>query len=285
MAQALSVSRSRAVDLLESGAFKLNGVSIKPRRHVKAGDVLEGELPPEVPVTLAGEPGSVPIVFQDAHLLVVDKPAGLTVHPGAGRKGGTLVNILLGMGIPLAPAAGRVRPGVVHRLDRGTSGLMVLVKTDAAYWKLSRMVQGHELKREYLAVVAGVPRPDRGSIEAAVGRDPRHRKRFAVVSAGGRKAVTHYAVERTFKAASLVRVTLGTGRTHQIRVHFAALGWPVLGDQEYGRAAHTSLIGRQALHATRLTFAHPFTRKSMKFESDLPADMQQLVERLAQQAD
>lgn len=285
-AEVFRVSRSRAVDLIRAGAVTLNGQPVKPHRAVRPGDVLRGEVPPAGDPAIAAESGlgPVPVVFADAHLLVVDKPAGLTVHPGAGRRSGTLVNALLGMGVPLAPAAGKLRPGVVHRLDRGTSGLMVLAKTDEAYWKLARMAMRHELEREYLAVVAGRPRPASGTIEGALARDPRNREKFAVVAAGGRRAVTHYRVERELDGASLVRITLDTGRTHQIRVHFAALGWPVFGDRVYGRSGPPSgspAIGRQALHAARLAFPHPVAGRPVNLSSELPPDIRELVERLA----
>lgn len=281
-AEALDVSRMRAAALIRAGVVKLNGRTVKPHREVRSGDVLEGEAPPIPETKVAGEPGSapVPVVFSDSHLVVVDKPAGLTVHPGAGRRAGTLVNVLLGMGIPLAPAAGRLRPGVVHRLDRETSGLLVLARTDAAYWKLAKMVQRRRLKREYLAVVRGSPCPARGTIDAALERDPRNREKFAVVSSGGKNAVTHYRVERKLRDASLVRITLETGRTHQIRVHFSALGWPVLGDRVYGgrrSAEDRPAMGRHALHAARLSFVHPVTRRRLDLASEPPEDMRDLI--------
>jgi 23S rRNA pseudouridine1911/1915/1917 synthase len=282
VARIFEVSRSRAVQLIAEGRILLNSVAVKPDRRIKAGDVLEGDAPLAPPATLAPGPGSVPVVYRDDHLLVVDKPAGLVVHPGAGRRDGTMVNVLLGMGIPLAPAAGPVRPGVVHRLDRETSGLLVVASTDAAYWKLVKMIQRREVTREYQAVVYGVPDPKRGTISAQMGRDPRHAQKFAVVSSGGRKSVTHYEVEKVLNGASTVRITLGTGRTHQIRVHFAALGWPVLGDHVYGGTkSRTPLISRQALHAVRLSFAHPVTGKPVECKSPLPADIAGLVRELS----
>lgn len=283
LAAALGVSRSRAVSLLESGAFVFNGRgAVKASRRLRSGDVLEGEVPSAVPPALGAEAGSVPVVFEDSHLLVVDKPAGLAVHPGAGRPGGTLVNILLGMKTRLAPVGGRTRPGVVHRLDRDTSGLMVLAKTDAAYWKLVKMVEAREISREYLAVVAGVPEAREGVIEANIARDPRHRERFVVVDRGGRRAVTRYAVDRALgRTASILAVTLETGRTHQIRVHFAAIGHPVLGDRSYGGTkGRTPLIGRQALHAVRLSFAHPVTGKPVTCKAPVPADIASLIRQM-----
>ena len=294
VAKALAVSRRRAVELLGSGELTLNGAVVQPRRHVRMGDVLEGEPSPAPPAGGAAEPGAVPVVFQDEHLAVVDKPAGLSVHPGAGRGGGTLVNILLGMKMPLAAAAGAHRPGLVHRLDLDTSGLLIVAKTDEAYWALVRMIAKRAVTREYLAVVRGIPKPPRGTIQAGMARDPRDPQKFAVVSSGGKRSTTFYEVIERFKGAgpsrigpepsrgaSLVRVTLGTGRTHQIRVHFGALGWPVLGDRTYGGdAARVAGIDRQALHAARLEFTHPLTAQELEFQSPLPPDIAALLKAL-----
>lgn len=274
--------------LLAAGAFRFNGGdAVKPARRVRTGDVVEGEVPEAAPPALAAEPGRVPIVFEDPHILVVNKPAGLAVHPGAGRPGGTLVNLLLGMKIRLSTAGGVARPGIVHRLDRDTSGLMVVAKTDAAYWALVKMIEARAVRREYLAVVAGVPAAAEGTVDANIGRDPRHRERFTVVEGEGRRAVTHYAVEAAFgppaaPTAARLRVTLETGRTHQIRVHLAAIGHPVLGDPVYGGSrARTPLIGRQALHAARLAFAHPVTGKPLAFKAPVPGDLASLLRALA----
>ena len=281
VALACAVSRSRAVALLKAGTLTLNGRTVAPDQTVHLGDLLAGELPAQAVATLAPSPGRVPIVFQDRHLLVVNKPPGLAVHPGAGMPGGTLVNVLLGMKVPLAPAGGVHRPGVVHRLDKDTSGLLVLAKTDAAFWALSKQVMQHAFEREYLAIVAGVPTPRAGTIDAHIGRDSRHREKFTVVSHGGREAVTHYAVDQVLKGASLVRLTLETGRTHQIRVHLAAMGWPVLGDAVYGGVpARTPLLKRQALHAARLGIAHPATGKAMAWTAVFPRDLAAAVKAL-----
>ncbi len=286
LAVAAGISRSRAVAALAGGAVTLNGKTVQPASRVREGDVLDGELPAGGEHAVLGEAGAVPVVFQDRDIAVVDKPAGLTVHPGAGRPGGTLVNVLLGMGVELAPAGGKVRPGVVHRLDRNTSGLMVLAKTDRAYWALVKMVQKRRIHREYLAVVAGAPTPPAGTIEGALERDRQHREKFSVVSEGGRAATTHYRVEKRYAGAALVRIVLGTGRTHQIRVHFAAMGWPLAGDGVYGNRmpkgtpAEVRGFGRQALHSVKLSFAHPVTGKELAFESPLPPDISSLLDSL-----
>ena len=289
VAATAGVSRRRAVDLLAAGAFQLNGDPVAPDHRIHTGDVISGEATPDPTTTLAPEQGvPVPIIFSDAHLLVVNKPAGLTVHPGSGRPGGTLVNALLGMGIPLAAAGGPVRPGVVHRLDKDTSGLLLVAKTDKAFWALAKMAQDHEFQREYLAVVAGIPDPPRGTIDAALGRDARRRAKFTVVQSGGRDAITHYEVIETFKGAALVKLVLETGRTHQIRVHLAACGWPLLGDRSYGSPERRGVRpamglpdpGRQALHAAKLGFVHPITGKPRSFSAPLPADLAGLVKDL-----
>ena len=291
VALAFAVSRSRAVSLLASGAVRLNGERAEPDHHVKVGDVLEGEAAAVAEISAKAEKGTkIPVIHRDQHIIVVDKPAGLTVHPGAGRPGGTLVNVLLGMGVKLAPAGGRLRPGVVHRLDKDTSGLMVLACTDQAFWKLAKMVEAHEIHREYLAVAAGVPEPPRGTINALIDRDRRNREKYSVVPAGGRVAVTHYEVVEKFAGAALVRVVLETGRTHQIRVHFSAMGWPLAGDEMYGNRLPKGTLPvfrsmtRQALHSARLSFTHPVTGKEMVFKSVPPADFQALVEGLRQGA-
>ncbi len=282
VAKAYEVSRSRAVEMLAMSQVTVNGARVKPSYRIEEGDVLSGEPPAAAPAALKPGKGSVSIVYQDDALVVVDKPAGLSVHPGSGRPDGTLVNVLLGMGIPLAPAGGAIRPGVVHRLDMNTTGLLVLAKTDKAYWKLAAMAEAHELHREYLAVTAKVPDPRTGIIDAPIGRDHRHRERFAVVDHGGKTAVTHFAVDRVLgKKAALVRVTLETGRTHQIRVHFAAMGWPLVGDETYGGAlSRSAYIIRQALHAATLGFKHPVTNRERTFTAPLPADLAELIKRL-----
>ncbi len=281
LAAVAGVSRRRARELLESGEVELNSALAKPSRHVREGDVLAGRASEAEPWALAAEEGTVPILYQDRHMLVLDKPAGLTVHPGAGRRSGTLVNILLGMGIKLAPAGGKLRPGIVHRLDRETSGLMLAAKTDQAYWALIPQVAGRKIRREYTALVAGKPSPRKGTINAALARSSRHHDRFTVVSSGGRNAVTHYEVAECFQGASLVKVRLETGRTHQIRVHFAACGWPLLGDKAYARPrAGLPQIGRHALHAARIALAHPVSGKPLSFTSPLPLDMRLTLAQL-----
>ncbi len=254
-----------------------------------------------VPEILEGAPlaEDIPlnVVFEDEHLIVIDKPAGLVVHPAAGNYQGTLVNALLfHCGDSLSGIGGIRRPGIVHRLDKDTSGLMVSAKSDAAHRGLSEQFQARSVERSYLAIVKGLPRPAAGRIEGAIGRHPRARKKMTVVKTGGKAAATRYRVLKSFAGhgaplASLVRCRLETGRTHQVRVHMAHIGHPLLGDTVYGRrtalgkvppAVHEALqeLDRQALHAAELGFLHPVSQKPFKFSSPYPDDMGRLLAAL-----
>ncbi len=286
------LSRSRLKALIENGRVGSGGRTIDdPSYRVKPGQSFDLDLPEPVADEPAPQPMALVVLHEDEHLLVVDKPAGLVVHPAAGNPDHTLVNALLAhCGDSLSGIGGVKRPGIVHRLDKDTSGLMVVAKTDAAHAALSAQFADRTLSREYLAVVHFVPRPSEGTIAAPIGRSPRDRKRMAVV-ASGRPALTHYRVARAFGVqAALVECTLGTGRTHQIRVHLASIGHPVVGDPLYrggagraGRAratAATETFPRQALHAARLRFRHPSDQQMVGFSSPLPKDMNDLVLRL-----
>jgi 23S rRNA pseudouridine1911/1915/1917 synthase len=242
---------------------------------------------PQAAVPIA-EDIPIAVVHEDRHLLVVDKPAGLVVHPGAGRATGTLVNALLHRVRDLSGIGGVLRPGIVHRLDRGTSGLLVVAKDDASHLALSRQFSGRTVEKEYLAVVLGVPRAKEGTIDVPIGRDPVHRQRMSVRAPRGRTARSTYRLVEAFDDAALLRVRIATGRTHQIRVHLAALGHPVAGDPTYGgkrrpasgqpetRVALEALT-RPALHAARLAFTHPATGERLTFESPLPPDLESLL--------
>ena len=300
-----ALSRSRIQALMRQGAVTLGGRTIgDPGHRVKPGDEVCVQLPEPEPASPAAESIPLGIVFEDAHLVVVDKPAGLVVHPAAGHASGTLVNALIAhCGDSLSGIGGVRRPGIVHRLDKDTSGLLVVAKTDAAHKGLTEQFAAHgfdgRMHRRYVALVWGTPRPPRGRIEAPLGRHPNNRKRIAVVKAGGRDAVTHYETAESFAdvdgkpAASRLGLTLETGRTHQIRVHMEHVGHPLLGDPTYGssfkasarrlsEAAQAALatLGRQALHAAELGFEHPATRRKMRLTSPLPADMAALIEAL-----
>lgn len=251
----------------------------RPSLRLREGDLVEAEVPQPEPAALRPEAAPLEIVFEDPHLLVVNKPAGLTVHPGAGRPSGTLVHALLHHCPGLPRVGAEHRPGIVHRLDKDTSGLIVVAKSEEALVGLQAQIQSRRARRDYTALVHGrVPR-ESGTIEAPVGRDPRRRTRMAVV-ASGRRAVTHYRVVERFPGASMLELRLETGRTHQIRVHCAHIGHPVIGDRVYGRRAKVWGISRQALHASRLSFAHPVLGTEMCLSAPLPADMAEALSAL-----
>jgi 23S rRNA pseudouridine1911/1915/1917 synthase len=246
---------------------------------------------PPAPVAADAAPQAIPlaIVHEDAHLVVVDKPAGLVVHPAAGNLDGTLVNALLHhCAGQLSGIGGVARPGIVHRIDKDTSGLLVVAKTDRAHEGLAAQFKAHSIDRRYLAIVAGVPRPATGTVDTWIGRSDANRKKMAVRGAGrGKHAVTHYRTLEALEGAALVECLLETGRTHQVRVHMAHIGHALLGDPVYGRSRGTqaALLGRlgfrrQALHAARLGFTHPVTSHALSFESRLPDDMQELLSQL-----
>ena len=301
-----SLSRSRLQALIRQGAVQIDGaVWTDPGGKLKGGETLTVQVPAAVPAQPAGEAIPLHVVHEDGHLIVIDKPAGLVVHPSAGHATGTLVNALIAhCGESLSGIGGVKRPGIVHRLDKDTSGLLVVAKTDAAHAGLSEQFAAHgqdgRLERAYLAVVWGVPIRRKGIVDAALSRSAQSRVKIAVVAEGsGRHAVTHYDVLETFAdkdgvpVAALVRLVLETGRTHQIRVHMAHIGHPLLADPVYSRgfltrasrlpdAARAALekLGRQALHAADLGFEHPVTGKSLAFHSELPDDLDRLVRAL-----
>jgi 23S rRNA pseudouridine1911/1915/1917 synthase len=246
----------------------------RPKSHrLAGGEEVTYELPPQVVVE--HEPIDVPIAYEDEHLLVVDKPAGLVVHPGAGRAGGTLVQALAGR---IAGGDDPERPGVVHRLDRDTSGLMVLARTAEAYDALAAMVRARELERAYVALVKGRPRSRRGTIDAPIGRDRFEPTRQSLDSETPRAAVTHFELDRLLADHALLGVKLETGRMHQIRVHLAAIGLPVVGDPVYG--VTDDRLGRQFLHAAGLAFDHPLTGERIELASPLPGDLQSFLDAL-----
>jgi 23S rRNA pseudouridine1911/1915/1917 synthase len=264
-------SRAAAERLVAEGRVRVEGETQAKSHRLGGGEELEVELPESRPSGL--EPEVVPglrVAWEDEHLLVVDKPAGVAVHPSAGHAGGTLVHGLLAHAIE----GGDVpeRPGIVHRLDRGTSGLLVVARSEDAHRRLQRLLRRRELTREYLALVRGRPRSWRGRIEAAIGRDPNDPTRISLDTQTPREAVTHFEVVELLRKHALLRVRLETGRTHQIRVHLAAIDLPVSGDPVYGVPGDLELE-RQFLHAARLAFPHPFTGAEIEAESPLPEDL------------
>jgi 23S rRNA pseudouridine1911/1915/1917 synthase len=253
----------------------LNGRPADPADRVAAGDVIDFEIPEAYVVEAAAEAIPLDVVYEDEDIAVIDKPAGMVVHPAPGHHTGTLVHALLGRGGGWSVVGGAARPGVVHRLDKGTSGLIVVARNDASHRALSAQLKDRSLSRSYLAIARGLLKSDEGELEGPIGRHPRDRKRMAVVE-GGRYARTRYQVVERRRTHTLLRCDLDTGRTHQIRVHLAALGHPVAGDGEYGGAEAGA--DRPMLHAWRLRLRHPRTGDEMSFEASPPADFESFWE-------
>ena len=290
------ISRARVQALIAEGAVSRDGAVITSgSQRAVAGDY-HLLIPPPAPAEPLPQAIPLTVLYEDAHLIVVDKPAGMAAHPAPGTHDGTLVNALLHhCGASLSGIGGVARPGIVHRLDKDTSGVMVAAKTDAAHAGLSALFATHDIERVYVALTRGAPSPFKGTIETLIGRAPNDRKKMAVLRAGGRSAITHYTVEARYgpearPLAGRVSCTLETGRTHQIRVHLASRGAPVLGDALYGsgpvaapvKAAMTEAgLTRQALHAAVLGFVHPITGETLRFETPPPADMVALQRLIA----
>lgn len=289
----LGVSRSRAARLIDSGNVLVNGERAKPSFRIKAGDQITAEFEHEPELTIEPQKMDLAIAFEDADVIVVDKPTGLVVHPARGNRRNTLVNGLLYhcRNLPLRSDS-PVRPGVVHRLDKNTSGILMFAKTDAALASLSNQIMHRTVVREYAAFAWGDFELDEGTIDAPIGRHTIDRTRMAVTPFAAKTAVTHYQVFRRYSVCSYLRLRLKTGRTHQIRVHMQHIGHPIVGDPEYGgRSPHLAqhrehvplyqgmmrIIRRQALHAARLGFQHPRTKKYVEFASPLPKDMEELL--------
>ncbi len=285
-----SLSRERLKVLTKSGALVRDGVAVRdPASKVRGDERFTLAIPLPEPAHNEPQDIALPIVFEDEHLLVVDKPAGLVVHPAAGNRDGTLVNALLHpCGDSLSGIGGVARPGIVHRIDKDTSGLLVIAKHDRAHEGLAKQFASHSIERRYLAIVSDVPRTAQGTVDAPLARSPVNRKKIAIVAAGkGKRAVTHWKRLEILDRAALVECRLETGRTHQVRVHMASIGHPLLGDPVYGRGknVHRDLLNqldfrRQALHAAHLGFIHPVTKGRLSFDSALPSDMQELFTAL-----
>lgn len=278
------LSRARIQDLIRTGHITLNGKPAKPSQTLASGQDIQIEIPPPVEVDLKPEAIPLDVLFEDADLIVINKPAGLVVHPAAGHASGTLVNALLAHCPDLSGINGEKRPGIVHRLDRDTTGVMVVAKHEKAMQSLSLQFKDRETTKGYLALVWGHLTPSAGRAETLIGRNPRDRKKMCTKPDHGRNAITNYETQEIFADTSLLRIHIETGRTHQIRVHMAHLGHSIVGDPLYGRPRHnvlpTPIPPRQMLHAARLTLTHPATGQPLTFEAPLPEDMKQLLDAL-----
>lgn len=283
-------SRSFIARLIDEGRVTVDGRPARASHRVAKGQNASIDIPPPAVATAASQEIPLTILFEDSDLVVIDKPAGLVVHPAAGHADQTLVNALLFHVHDLSGIGGQLRPGIVHRLDKDTSGVMVIAKNDETHRKLSAAWATPAVRKEYVAVVYGTPQKSRGTIDAPLARDPRNRKRMAIV-AGGRDAITDYEVIEPLRHTCVLRCLLRTGRTHQIRVHLKSLGHPIIGDPVYSGPQWRGIpdkklqkaisgFGRQALHAARLTIPDPRTGKPMTFEAPLPDDMRGLIEAL-----
>ncbi len=294
------LTRSQIQRLIKGGMIVVDGLRAKPSQRIKGGEVISVTIPEPVASDILPEDVPLDVVYEDKYLIVVNKPAGMVVHPAAGVSSGTLVNALLGHCKDLSGIGGVIRPGVVHRLDKGTSGLIIAAKDDRTHLLLSQALRERKISRIYEAIVWGIP-PRQGRIETLIGRSPINRKKMIVRQETGRIAITSFEVVEPFEFASLVRISLHTGRTHQIRVHMAHIGHPIFGDPVYGgrrrkygelkestmkRAREClSLIDRQALHARKLIFTHPITGSKIELEACLPDDMQTLLRRLRESSE
>jgi 23S rRNA pseudouridine1911/1915/1917 synthase len=289
----IPLSRAQVQRLIEDGRVEVNGTVAAKSLRVRERDVIDVTIPAPEPLEVVPEPIPLDVLFEDADLIVINKPPGLVVHPAAGHASGTLVNALLHHCKDLSGIGGVLRPGIVHRLDKDTSGVMVATKSERAHAALtaafaakSRGEQGG-LERTYLAITSPAPPQPTGTLRTLYGRHPIHRKKFSSKVASGKHAVTHWQVVEPLRDAALVRFRLETGRTHQIRVHAADHGWPLVGDQTYGHKPRTELLadvatqlGRQALHAATLAFDHPATGAQLSFEAPLPEDMERALTEL-----
>jgi 23S rRNA pseudouridine1911/1915/1917 synthase len=290
-------TRATVQRLIEAGNVLVDGKSARPSLKLKGGESIRVEIPPPLPAEPQPEAIPLEVLYEDKDLIVIDKPAGMVVHPGAGNSSGTLVNALLAHCSDLSGIGGELRPGIVHRLDKDTSGVLVAAKSDRAHQSLSNQFSVHSVKRIYQALVYGSPKEDGGKIEGIIGRHPTERVRLSGKAKSGKHAVTRWRVKERYGRVSLVELRLETGRTHQIRVHLSEAGHPLLGDPLYpdgGRFNNLTdpqlrklitALGRQALHARTLGFIHPATGEFMEFSTELPEDMAALIDYLRKRAD
>ncbi|HTZ17820.1 MAG TPA: RluA family pseudouridine synthase [Dissulfurispiraceae bacterium] len=280
------ITRSQVQKLIRDGLVMINGVTASPGNKVKTSDVIEISMPEKSGEFLTPEDIPLKIIFMDEYIAVVDKPAGMVVYPAAGHSGGTLMNALAHYSSKLASIGGKLRPGVVHRLDKDTSGVMVVAVNDGSYYNLIEQFRNRTIQRKYVALVAGSLKEDSGDISLSIGRSQTDRKKMSTRTRRGKKAMTHWRVLKRLNKATMIEAKLDTGRTHQIRVHFAAVGHPVLGDVTYGKKTDIDINGRkvhiprQMLHAEKLEFVHPISGQIMRFSSPFPDDMKACIESL-----
>jgi len=274
------VSRTLVQQWIKDGNAKINGAAVKPNYKLNAGDAIQLDVPEAQPLDIKPEQIPLDVVYEDADVIVVNKPRGLVVHPAPGHSSGTLVNALLYHCRDLSGINGVMRPGIVHRIDKDTSGLIMAAKNDLAHRHLAAQLKAHTVGRKYIALVHDNLAHDQGTIDAPIGRDAQDRKLFTVTDKNSKRAVTHFTVLERFGDCTLVELALETGRTHQIRVHMKFIGHPLVGDPAYGRSKGVAMEGGQALHAALLGFEHPRTGEWLQFEAPLPGDMAMLLESL-----
>ncbi len=290
--QVPELTRSAVQRLIDAGLITVNGAPPRSSLKLKGGEQILIEIPPPAPAVPEAEEIPLAILYEDSDLIVVNKPAGMSVHPGAGTTAGTLVNALLAHCDDLSGIGGEIRPGIVHRIDKDTTGVIVVAKNDRSHLELARQFKEHSIKRVYVALVYGSPKTDKGRIESAIGRHPVDRKKMSGSARHGRHAVTHWKVIGRYGWVTALELRLETGRTHQIRVHLSEAGFPLLGDPVYGGSARLSNLkdaklralirelDRQALHARTLGFVHPVSGHYLEFSSPLPEDMARILEHL-----
>ncbi len=276
-----SLSRSQAQKLIESGNILVNGKNVKSNYKIRKNDIVYVEIPDPEPLEIEAEDIKLDILYEDDDVIVINKPQGMVVHPAPGHYSGTLVNALMyHCRDGLSGINGCMRPGIVHRIDMNTSGALMAAKSDAAHRGLAIQLAEHSITRKYNAVVFNNIKTDEGTIDKPIGRNPKDRKKMAVLQTGGRRAVTHYTVIERFGKYTFIEAKLETGRTHQIRVHMASIGHPLLGDEVYGSAKQPFKLNGQVLHARILGFVHPVSGEYMEFEAPLPEYFQKLLEKL-----
>lgn len=273
------MSRSHIQKLISENNIYVNNVEVKSNYKIRSGDIIKLVIPEPVKLDLAPEDIEIEIMYEDEDIAVVNKPQGMVVHPGAGNYTGTLVNALLGK-CNLSSINGVIRPGIVHRIDKDTTGVLVIAKNDNSHKKLAEQIKNHSVTRVYIALIEGILKTDKGTINAPIGRHPVERKRMAVVSRNGRTATTHYQVLERYRENTLIEARLETGRTHQIRVHMAYIGHPLVGDPVYGYKKQKYKLKGQALHARTLGFVHPSKGEYMEFTAPLPKYFENLINKL-----